>query len=283
MNWTAFGLGVKILATGKVIQNLWILPNETIDEDCYIGMHHIANSLSNRDWLEEFSFADLLHSTAGYDATDPRDKIYALLGCSSAAITDFEVDYRRSISEIITHLSPLLFLEPNSLDPLSYAQHEKDIPEDVPSWASKIDVMYNVGMIADRSYAMPGSVPQQYGGASACFQVNSRSLRIAGRVVASVCEVSEPAMTASFTDLGWQRFSDSLSGTVSNFVLGLPTANQPTSFRSLIAACICGLDCITDARTMDTHEKRDNHGRLLLAVMFYNSPHSRVPPRRHPT
>ena len=72
---------------------------------------------------------ELLYHAMHFDASDPRDNIYALLGCSrNSSIGSFTADYRLSSKEAINRVAPLLYLEHGNLDSLHCAQYEGDIP-----------------------------------------------------------------------------------------------------------------------------------------------------------
>ena len=99
-------------------------------------------------------FMEVLRSGAGFDATDPRDKVYALLGMikgldstldlqrpsSGTTLRDrsphcaFPIDYGRSVSQVYQDVMKYLINETGSLDCLNYLG-PRGRRGDLPSWA----------------------------------------------------------------------------------------------------------------------------------------------------
>lgn len=271
MDWTAFALGAKILSVCGKEQQLW--PSGQLPFTAEISLLHIGSTLSRLSWLESLSLAELMYYAANYDATDPRDKLYALLGCSKKPMVyNFPVDYSLTLAEVNRQIAPLLFRESGSLDPLNFAQHEGDIPLDVPTWTPTYDAMrllYNIGYSVRHS----GRGEQRYGDAASHFAIDATELRMQGRLVATITDVSDLASTKLPEYDLWQWSPRTLEGVLDSFVLSLPNSRQPSAFRSFVDACFLGYSSEPGAsRPLETDLQRDDQGRLLLALIFYYSP-----------
>ena|SRR2546430_3295560 len=89
------------------------------------------------------SLLELLRTTRRTKATDPRDKVYALLGLADEEMF-FEVDYEKDVRDVFTNVARYLLRHPNSRadirGPLILAcvEHYEDDREDGwPSWPPK--------------------------------------------------------------------------------------------------------------------------------------------------
>src|SRR5258708_5690904 len=93
---------------------------ESVEDDKYISMQYISNFLQ-------------------FDASDPKDRVFALLGVFKIDIT---VDYTKSVREVYLELSREWLRQVGTLDMLSYAgcglfEHLADhfsLPTWVPDW-----------------------------------------------------------------------------------------------------------------------------------------------------
>lgn len=82
------------------------------------------------------SHLDLLHNTRAMLVSDPRDKIYALLGMPPFLPSGFPMraDYRKNLEYIYEELADLSLAYMSNVDILSYVQHDGPVPENSPSW-----------------------------------------------------------------------------------------------------------------------------------------------------
>lgn len=77
---------------------------------------------------------ELLYSHKSKKSTDPRDKVYALVGLSSSRKTFGSTDYSRSIREVYTQTVTHIISTSQKLDVICVKQH--DINQyGLPSWA----------------------------------------------------------------------------------------------------------------------------------------------------
>jgi hypothetical protein len=79
---------------------------------------------------------DLLHDCRIFEATDPRDKIYGLLGVAPAdsEATSVQVDYRKRVEDVYEDLARLILSSSGNLDLLSVSQSNSQFGERLPSW-----------------------------------------------------------------------------------------------------------------------------------------------------
>jgi hypothetical protein len=109
---------------------------------------------------------DVLHSLRRFHTTDPRDKIYAVLGMEAFQVEEFQLeekdtypisekpwisaDYTKSTVEVYRDLAATLILkEPRNLNPLSYVQSGRGLAnDDFPSWVPRWDQTNKVHTIS---------------------------------------------------------------------------------------------------------------------------------------
>ncbi|KAF4637235.1 hypothetical protein G7Y89_g851 [Cudoniella acicularis] len=77
---------------------------------------------------------ELLLSHKGKKSTDPKDKVYALVGISSSRGTFGDIDYSRSLKDIYTHTARHIISSSHRLDIICVKQHDNG-PSSLPSWA----------------------------------------------------------------------------------------------------------------------------------------------------
>ncbi|KAL8923020.1 MAG: hypothetical protein Q9208_004832 [Pyrenodesmia sp. 3 TL-2023] len=115
----------------------------------------ISSPLIARRHAEKgLKLATLLGMTIAHKATDPRDKIFALVGLTTGVPGDF-IDYNHDLRKVLIDLC-LLFLTPNSghIDPalsvLSFVNHAHrslDLPSWVSEWEFKGDFLRPLQLI----------------------------------------------------------------------------------------------------------------------------------------
>ncbi|KAG9230461.1 hypothetical protein BJ875DRAFT_385069 [Amylocarpus encephaloides] len=77
---------------------------------------------------------ELLYAHMSKHSSDPRDKVYALVGISNSQVSFGPIDYERSLVETFTHTARHLISTTRSLDVICACQNE-DVMHDLPSWA----------------------------------------------------------------------------------------------------------------------------------------------------
>ena len=91
--------------------------------------------------LDRQSLKAVLLGVRASEATDARDKVFALLGLFQSNLRLCEVDYQRSVSQIYVEATVRIWRETGSLHFLSWTRNIADRgcylsrPEDLPSWA----------------------------------------------------------------------------------------------------------------------------------------------------
>ncbi|KAL2404725.1 hypothetical protein ABEF93_007169 [Exophiala dermatitidis] len=60
--------------------------------------------MQQSSWLHE-SLADILLETANFESSDPRDRIFAILGCLDTTVPDHLVDYTKDLTEVLTSVA----------------------------------------------------------------------------------------------------------------------------------------------------------------------------------
>jgi Heterokaryon incompatibility protein (HET) len=101
-----------------------------------VSERHIENEKKG------LSLLDALPNMKIYDATDPRDKVYALLSiCMDGQHHDLAPDYGLSVEEVFTNLSAHILLRDMCLDLLGnchYSKRNARLATWVPDWAAEL-------------------------------------------------------------------------------------------------------------------------------------------------
>ena len=96
---------------------------------------------STYDESQNFKLVELLWATRDFEATDPRDKVFALIALTEDVSIDF-IDYRRNLYQNLVDLAVFCLTDsesklPQSLDLLSYVEGNSELsalPSWVPEW-----------------------------------------------------------------------------------------------------------------------------------------------------
>jgi hypothetical protein len=87
----------------------------------------------------QFSLRSLLEMSHSFQATNPRDKIYAVLGLASdRAAIDVNVDYNCSVESLYTRVATSIMTTSSSLDILycNFGNKRRNLPSWVPDWST---------------------------------------------------------------------------------------------------------------------------------------------------
>src|ERR1700712_972463 len=99
------------------------------------GYYQNAYVMRNRSHHKQFNLPRLLNWGRSFNATNPLDRVYALMGMPPFTnMRPWEADYRASTLELYRQVVERCILELDSLDILSYVQHVDKVREDFPSW-----------------------------------------------------------------------------------------------------------------------------------------------------
>ncbi|KAK0105888.1 hypothetical protein ONS95_004400 [Cadophora gregata] len=83
---------------------------------------------------------ELLLSHKSKSSTDPKDKVYALIGVSDSINTFGIIDYSQSVREVYTHTAHHIITTSNRLDVICVSQHDLNqysLPSWVPDWTRR--------------------------------------------------------------------------------------------------------------------------------------------------
>ncbi|KAH8651188.1 heterokaryon incompatibility protein-domain-containing protein [Xylariales sp. PMI_506] len=85
---------------------------------------------------QKFSLLGLLQEFRGFDATDPRDKVYGLLGLASTLMPDLNImpDYRKSLQECYSDTALSIIGQNKNLDIFSSPSKLFNTSDSLPSW-----------------------------------------------------------------------------------------------------------------------------------------------------
>lgn len=100
-------------------------------------MEHVNSAVIKRGpYLDSISFQTLLHQTREYKASNPRDKIYSMLGFHTAQKVSWRirVDYTKSTAEVYQDVSRALLESGEGVDIVSFVRHGQRVSEGRPSW-----------------------------------------------------------------------------------------------------------------------------------------------------
>jgi hypothetical protein len=140
-------------------------------------MHYICGQQLDKN-PNTHPFLHLLDWARSFDVSDPRDKIFGLLGFPTK-YTDLEAgnvflepDYTQTVHEIYTAVAKKILDQDKSLDLLSFVTHEHssinpegelkfDYPSWVPDWAQKIVVFPFMGFGSGNSFHASTSIPME--------------------------------------------------------------------------------------------------------------------------
>jgi hypothetical protein len=171
----------------------------------------------NRARESLFALVNRLHvmytSMDSIGATNPRDRIYALLGMAEEELgLSIEPDYAKSVCEVFTDAAEA-FLNCGNFDILVLSQFPKskppedepDLPSWVPDWTSHIQRRYG-SYRSDNCHEADG---QQISSISfASLPRGQKILRIKGCTVDTITGLGEPWLP---TILDWQQWTNSAS------------------------------------------------------------------------
>ncbi|KAI4265617.1 MAG: hypothetical protein L6R38_009287 [Xanthoria sp. 2 TBL-2021] len=87
-------------------------------------------------YLDTISFQTLLHHTRVYESSDPRDKVYAVLGFSASQKVTSRIrpNYTMSAANVYLDVSKALIESGQGIDVLSFVRHGSTVSKDLPSW-----------------------------------------------------------------------------------------------------------------------------------------------------
>jgi hypothetical protein len=161
---------------------------------------HRSESVPSVHYLHPVTLLDLLHDCRIFEATDPRDKVYGLLGIAppDSEATSVQVDYSKSVEEVYEDLANLILSSSGNLDLLSVPQNSSQFSQRLPSWApdwshtasSRLDLVFPTGERAIASGPIREFAASR-GSTSIPIFKGRRILVISGYFVDSITQLSE--------------------------------------------------------------------------------------------
>ena len=146
------------------------------------------------------NIVDALFMSYRFNCTDPRDKVFAMLGLAQAPV--LQPAYSARVEDVYLHTTQSLILDFGNLDILCCVSHPKHIatlPSWVPDWQAQVAVKRKLGQSTVRA---PDAPRQQVR-----YSDNSRTLTVEGWYVASIAIVAN-VFTRDESGLlvGWNEF-----------------------------------------------------------------------------
>ena len=200
--------------------------------------HNALESIDNTRWqrIKDYNdIYDLLFMSYRFQCTDPRDKIYAVVGLASHSqqYEQLAVDYESGIEEIYLRSAVNIMLSNRSLDLLQCVVHHTMVsclPSWVPDWRSESLIQ---SMLKEQN---PRPDQSRRGASTMQFYIsdNHSALTVTGKNIGSI---SELGMTMSYSNREdtiqqWRKMAErsGRSGTdtyPSNFLRTLIAATRP--------------------------------------------------------
>ena len=151
-------------------------------------------------YLHPVTLLDLLHDCRIFEATDPLDKIYGLLGIAppDSEATSVQVDYSKRVEDVYEDLARLILSSSGNLDLLSAPQSNSQLSERLPSWvpdwshraSSRIDLLFPAGQREIESGSIREFAASGESTSNPAFK-DPHILVISGSFVDSITQISE--------------------------------------------------------------------------------------------
>ena len=146
------------------------------------------------------NIVDALFMSYRFNCTDPRDKVFAMLGLAQALV--LQPSYSARVEDVYLTTTQFLILEFGNLDILCCVSHPKSIatlPSWVPDWQAQVAVKRKLG----KSTVRAPDVPRQ----QVSYSDDYRTLIVEGWCVASIATVAN-VFTRDDSGLliGWNEF-----------------------------------------------------------------------------
>ncbi|KAE9981156.1 hypothetical protein EG328_011832 [Venturia inaequalis] len=132
VDWDVAALASTYIRKSTGIRQLWGFPSSHIN-NIYIMRHRRVH--------RTFSPPQLLTWVRSFDASDPLDRVYALMGMPPIAnmVPPWEVDYVKTREQLYIEFAARSVLEVQGLNILACVQHANTIQQDFPSWVPQWD------------------------------------------------------------------------------------------------------------------------------------------------
>lgn len=167
----------------------------------YNDFHHPLNRISGTDRLKRLDemrllggseglactsdFGSLLGYTRLCEATDPKDKVYGVLGLFNQQL--MPIDYNFSVAEVYRDVTRAIFDTTGSLQILHLVGTARCVPE-LPSWAFDFSITNPAGILPRRENTFRSDFPKQ---AILGKGTNKSDLPLCGKRITRVFQVGE--------------------------------------------------------------------------------------------
>jgi len=142
---------------------------------------------------------DMLARARRLQATDPRDKIYGLLGISSGVdVSDqgIAIDYSKPIATVYRDFAQYIITSAQSYDLLSHASYSRRVPSWVPDWTVPLGptrtILSTLTPEDEQRRRARASLVKRHHDWPPSSTLSTRTLRSLGRMVGTVSQVTPP-------------------------------------------------------------------------------------------
>lgn len=153
-----------------------------------------ATMMFDKAWLEDSDFLASLNLFRALFATDPRDKVFALLNLASFADVSDRIspEYTRTPVDVYRSIVELSLSYHENLNILSYIHHDDPLPTDWPTWVPRWDVAPAAGSLirhteSDRYFACGDDLKLSDFG----YNFEAESLALSGQLLGNITQISE--------------------------------------------------------------------------------------------
>jgi hypothetical protein len=158
----------------------------------------VLRTLGDEEWSYHVDLPVLLRTAAYSEATDPRDKVFALLGVAHSS-HGLNIDYGKSLAEVCTDATRAFIQKSGSLRELSWltGNQEPSSQDGFPSWVRDLRLPMPASIWAEeiptypKLYNASGSHAMSH--ANISFQSAGRTLCVNGIFIDKMCLVGDSA------------------------------------------------------------------------------------------
>lgn len=160
ISWELIGIASKRIQDDHQLWN-------AVDERTGIGNAYLMHSLRNPTHAA-YSFRVLLQRSRRFEATEPKDRIFAVLGLPTVesapdkGLLFLEPDYTLSVFQLYLKVARRVIERERNLGLLSAVQHGPSIGEGLPTWVPRWD-RFSINILAavdGRSHAAAAGLPE---------------------------------------------------------------------------------------------------------------------------
>lgn len=201
--------------------------------------------VSNAAWMYRRVFEDCDNATSllslgrAFSSTDPRDKVYALLGFPAASSLEIKPDYERDIQSLYRDVATKIITKSKDLRILSCVHHSSDVTNKTISWVPQWDIDEFVPRFGFYPWSASGTKKM----AGEC---DDETLKLQGK------DVDEIDLVWQWCE-GWQEM---IFCSPQSFSGDLPNVNQDTTEQQQVQI----VHAITGGLDADQNIASLNHG-----------------------